>query len=409
MNPPTDKQEIDFKPRKSAWRPTVVDIEGKVYLYVPEGYDSEEGRTFLYTSSDGIHFKEHQSSPVIRNLPLYGTFFEDRNPNILPEEKYKLTSWIANRGIHLFFSPDGLYWRRNETLILPLVSGGSAESFYDDQQGKYALFIRRDTSFRTKNCPGGARQCILFETTEPTKTWPFHKLDPPYYEGWTLPAVTCEGPAIFDETESGQAYRSRVIKYPWAPDTYLSFVWRFPSDQGDDPARHVDLGISRDGYNWTFFEPTQGWYIPTSNDPDPEQISIYGLIRRGDEIWQYTNHGGPHGGSPPRTYYRWKQRLDGFVSLDGTGTVITKPLIFQGDETHLILNSTGSIKVAILDESGEEVSGFGVSVCDPVSDSIRHLVSWSDNSDLSAFAGKVIRLKFELQNSKLYAMQFVER
>jgi hypothetical protein len=372
---------------------------------VPEGYNSELGRTYLYTSTDGIHFNEHEDSPVIKDLPLYGTFFEDNNPNILPNEKYKLTSWIGNRGINLFFSPDGIHWRRNETLILPLVSGGSAEAYYDDQQGRYVLFIRRDTSFRTSACPGGARQCIMFETTEPTKTWPFKSLDSPYYEGWTLPAVTCEGPVIFDETISGQAYRSRAIKYPWASDVYFAFVWRYPSDQGDDPARHVDLGISRDGKKWDFFEPTQGWYIPVTDDPDPEQLSIYGLIRRGNEIWQYTNHGGPHGGSPPRTYYRWKQRLDGFVSLDGTGIAITKSLIFSGTDVKLVLNSKGAIKVAILDKNGKEIPEFSISQCDSVKDSVSNFIRWSGRSNLSQFSGSPIRLKFELVDSKLFSFE----
>jgi len=405
MNQPTDRQKINFKPEKSAWRPTVVDIDNKVYLYIPEGYDSEHGRTFLYTSEDGVHFSEHNKSPVITDLPLYGTFFEDKNPNILPEEKYKLTSWIGNRGIHLFFSPDGVHWRRNETLILPLVSGGSAESYYDNQTGSYKLLIRRDTSFKTETCPGGARQCIYFETIEPGKTWPFKRLESPYYEGWTLPAVTCEGPVVFDETESGQAYRSRAIKYPWAPDVYFAFVWRYPSDQGDDPARHVDLGVSRDGINWNFFEPEQGWYIPLSNDPDPEQISIYGLIRRGNEIWQYTNHGGPHGGSPPRTYYRWKQRLDGFTSLDGSGTAVTKPLRFTGNEVKLTVNSSGSLKVAILDEGFNEYPEFSLSTCDIIQDSVSQVVTWSGKSDLSNLSGRVLRLKFELSDTKLFAFE----
>jgi len=173
MNQPTDRQKTDFKPEKSAWRPTIVDIDDQVYLYVPEGYDSEEGRTFLYTSKDGLHFSEHKNSPVIKDLPLYGTFYEDKNPNILPEEQYKLTSWIGNRGIHLFFSPDGIHWRRNETLILPLVSGGSAESYYDDQRGCYSLFIRRDSSFRTSTCPGGVRQChFLYSNGSPAGASP---------------------------------------------------------------------------------------------------------------------------------------------------------------------------------------------------------------------------------------------
>jgi hypothetical protein len=248
----------------------------------------------------------------------------------------------------------------------------------------------------------------MFETKEPTKTWLFQPLNSPYYEGWTLPAVTCEGPVIFDETISGQAYRSRTIKYPWAPDVYLAFVWRYPSDQGDDPARHVDLGISRNGKQWKFFEPTQGWYIPTADDPDPEQLSIYGLIRRGNEIWQYTNHGGPHGGSPPRTYYRWKQRLDGFVSVDGSGFIITKPLVFTGEKVKLVLNSTGSIKVAVLDEKGEGFTDYSIQKCDVITDSVTHTVTWAGNSDLTDFSEKPVRFRFELLNSKLFTFELIQ-
>lgn len=342
---------------------------------------------------------------VFDNLPFYGTFFRDTNPDVRKEEKFKLTSWIGNRGIHLFFSPDGVNWRRNETTMLSLVSGGGAESYYDDQRGMYVTHLRRDASFNTENCPGGVRQCILFETSEPLKPWPFTSLENPYYEGWTLPAVTCEGPIIFDGTVSGEAYRSRVIKYPWASDVYLSFVWRYPRHLGDDPPRHIDLGVSRDGRNWKFFEPSQGWYIPIDSDSDPEQLSIYGLIRRGNEIWQYTDHGGPHGGDPPRTYYRWTQRLDGFVSIDGSGFLITRPIIFNSNSVRLAINSTGSIKVGILDIEGNEIGDYLLGNCDQVLDSDIQIVSWRSNADISSLSGYPIRLKFVLNKSKLYSFE----
>jgi len=37
-NPPTDRRDLNFRPRKSSWRASVVDIDGKVYMYIPEGY-----------------------------------------------------------------------------------------------------------------------------------------------------------------------------------------------------------------------------------------------------------------------------------------------------------------------------------------------------------------------------------
>ncbi len=81
-------------------------------------------------------------------------------------------------------------------------------------------------------------------------------------------------------------------------------------------------------------------------------------------------------------------------------------LIFNGQGVRLALNSSGPIKVAILDENSIEMPGFGISDCDMIPDSVNHEVSWSRNSDLTAFSGKVIRLKFEMSNSKLYAFEF---
>ena len=137
---------------------------------------------------------------------------------------------------------------------------------------------------------------------------------------------------------------------------------------------------------------------------------MYGLIRRGDEIWQYVDEGGAHGGDEERSYYRYRQRLDGFVSLDAgstTGTATTLPLVFEGDKLVLNIKATGGTKVAITNESGKEIPGFSMADCDPIkTDSIRHVVSWKGSNSLTQLAGKAVRLKFQMQDTKLFALQF---
>ena len=65
------------------------------------------------------------------------------------------------------------------------------------------------------------------------------------------------------------------------------------------------------------------------------------------------------------------------------------------------------MRVAILDEKGSELRGFGLADCDPViEDATSYLVSWRKNSDVSGIAGKVVRLKFQMLNAKLYAFKF---
>ena len=419
-NPPRNRQELNFWPEKSAWRPSVVDVDGKIFLYAPESYGSDKGNTNLRISQDGLNFTkpdlglyEYEGSTdnafVISQRPLYGNFFRDLRPAVGPEEKYKMTAWLSNRGVYLYISPDGIHWRRNETAMLPIISGGDAETYWDDQRGVYVTFLRRDTGHYTKENPGHGRAAVYFESRQVFKTWPFKKLEKPYFHTFSLPCPTGEGPTIFKENETGQVYRTRAIKYPWAPDTYLSFPWRF---KADDETRRVDLGVSRDGLNWSFFAARK-WYVEPPEGSD-EVLSMYGLIRRGDEIWQYIDEGGAHGStkgrSKPRVYSRVIQRLDGFVSLDAgeaLGRFVTRPLSFEGGKLILNVSAKGKVLVEIQDESGKAISGFSMGECDAITtDSVRHVVSWKGNSSVARLAGKTVRLRFEMQDARLFAMQF---
>ncbi|MHC4622822.1 MAG: LamG-like jellyroll fold domain-containing protein [Planctomycetota bacterium] len=413
-NRPTERRNLNFRPGRSSWRASVMDVDGKVYMYIPDGYGSGKGITRLRISEDGVNFKtpslgvtefegSRNNDYVFAGVPLYGSFFEDLNPSKKPEERYKMTAWVANRGIYLYMSPDGIHWRRNESCMLPLVSGGGAETYWDDQRGLYVDFIKRDSSFRTREYGGRGRRACMFETREILKPWPFRALEKPYFERWPMPSVTGEGPVIFAPNKNGQVYRTRAIKYPWAPDTYLAFVWRF----GEGERRQVDLGVSRDGINWRFYADAS-WYMTPGEDE--EVLSLYGLIRRGDQIWQYADYGGAHGGSKERTYARLTQRLDGFVSLDvggQTGTLTTRPLTFDGNKLALNINANGGARVAILSGDGKPMRGFSLGDCDRIKgDHIRRTVAWNGTSDVGPLAGKVIRLKFEMQNAKLYAFEF---
>ncbi|MHC4575730.1 MAG: LamG-like jellyroll fold domain-containing protein, partial [Planctomycetota bacterium] len=411
MNPPGGRQQLNISVENNSWRPAMFDKDGKVHIFIPDGYSSSEGIVRLRWSDDGINFVtpnwgviDYKGSTnndfIFYRTPMYGMAFADLNPNIGGEELFKITAWVANRGIYLYLSPDGIHWRRNETCMLPLVSGGEAETYWDDQRALYTDFLKRDSSYNDATCPGGGRRAVLFESTEVLKTWPFVVRPDPYYEGWPMPAVTCEGPIAMPTTAAGQVYRTRAIKYPWAPDTYLAFVWRYPSDD----ARKVDLGISRDGVNWSFFATSEAgpWYIAP--------YELYGMIRRGNELWQYAEYGtGPHGDGT-RIYCRLTQRLDGFVSLDAgatTGAMTTLPLVFDGEKLFLNIKAAGYAKVAITNEAGTQLPGFSLADCDTImADSTAYEVTWNGSSDVSSLAGATVRLKFEMQSAKLHAFQF---
>ncbi|MHC4214752.1 MAG: LamG domain-containing protein, partial [Planctomycetota bacterium] len=55
MNQPYGKEplKLDFKIKKSAWRPSVFEVKNEIFMAIPESYSSNEGLTVLATSKDG--------------------------------------------------------------------------------------------------------------------------------------------------------------------------------------------------------------------------------------------------------------------------------------------------------------------------------------------------------------------
>jgi len=305
--------------------------------------------------------------------------------------------------------------------MLPLVSGGGCETFWDDQQGCYFNYIKRDGSYNTGDYPNYGRSTTMFGTRKITKPWPFNKVPNPYFEGWPFPAVTGEGTTVFGpdifDPDRGQVFRSRPQKYERAPDTYVAFLLR---------NGQTDMAVSRDAVRWKpCSEKGLGYYLSSGKTVDGRAFAggeiTNGIVRRGDEIWQYANC---RVGGQPATV-RVTQRLDGFLSLDAgpeTGTVITRPFVFEGSKLVLNADAKGWVKVAVLNLPGREMSGFnigltgepetevtgfGIGECDPIrADSVWHVVTWQGSFDVGNLAGQVVRLRFEMQDTKLYAFKF---
>ncbi|TFG50753.1 MAG: hypothetical protein E4H40_00625, partial [Candidatus Brocadiia bacterium] len=409
VNPLTEATETDMR---NGGDTPIFDHDGKIWMFQMPHYGSGTGNIRLFISEDGIHFStpdlgiiEDRNSKyknvIITHTPCWGRFFKDTNPNVNPEELFKFTGWIAQRGIYLYLSPDGIHWRRNETCMLPLVSGGGCETFWDDQRGVYINLLKRDGSYNTGDYPAAGRGASLFETREVTKAWPFNEVANPYYEGWAFPAPTGEGidvmgPDLFN-TNDGHVFRTRARKYEWADDTYVAFLAR---------NGHTELAVSRNGLTWHIYDGDNNLPFISSQFGGEAWIQD-GLIRRGDEIWHYLN-------ASNNKVLRFSQRLDGFVSIDAgesTGALITRPFVFKGGELTINANVKGSMKVAILNLAGRELHGFnmgladapkgdvrgyGLGQCDPIKgDSVRHVVKWKGSSDVSNLEGETVRLRIE--------------
>ena len=353
-----------------------------------------------------------------------GRMFED--PTVPPqaEDRFKYTGRDVQRGIYLFVSPDGVHWRRNETIMLPFDPDGGNEIFWDDQRGAYATFMRAGGQSR----PPFGRAAALGQTREIFRPWPFRPQAEPFLfaKAWTLPSIAGELPTPFEPypqighgglAMEGHVYRTRAMKYPWAPDTYVAFVWRlFYQPDGRDEIRATELATSRDGVHWLSFGKPFFYDIGWELEPGfkvTEALSADALVRQGDELWTYASlREDTHRGSGGRSrIVRYVQRLDGFTSLQARGTsgwLQTRSFTFQGDRLELNVAARGFIRVGLLDGNGNEIPGVTPDECDPIqADAIRHTVTWQGDADVSRLAGRPIRLRVEMQDSDLYAFQFV--
>ncbi|MCI0494238.1 hypothetical protein L0Z72_04460 [candidate division KSB1 bacterium] len=466
----------------------IEDEDGLIRMY----YGGPDDWLEVRTSRDGVHWDIPALVPEYKGRRNYaiteptamGNVFLD--PNAPPEARWRFVSDYDRRGIFLYSSPDGWSFKRHKTAILPARSGSQSNVFYDDQRQLYVGYHRSDLGAT----PSGRSQRMfnLTETSEITKPWPFkpisleaelelakkiHLRQPhPHYldNGPLTPSgFGVEYPIAFAHDDAidplaTDIYVPKALKYPWAHDAYLAFPLLYFHYEDDGPITrqilyHPDrktgsgtvetqVAVSRDGVHWQRYpRPAYIGIGKYGNHYLPQIYLAHGLVKRGDEIWQYFfgetryHSSWQKQGENIRAVYRTVQRFDGFISADAPyekeGVMITKPLKFKGNR--LVLNiatdAAGYAQVGFLDEIGKPIKGFTVDDCIYINgDFIETEVEWIKNQevlppiqglsdkelffeamklkfskDLSELEGKTVQVVFRMRGAKLYSMQFVKK
>jgi hypothetical protein len=202
----------------------------------------------------------------------------------------------------------------------------------------------------------------------------------------------------------------------------IGFVRVLRDDLPCDPNGPVEgigysvLATSRDGVNWHRFREPFLDRNPQSGTWDHAMAWIGAYLPVGDEVYLY--YGGYARGhkvesATERQLGMARMRKDGYMSLradEEGGVMQTHPVVFDGERLEVNVDSAkGLVRVEIQDASGEPIKGFALDDCDPIQvDDVAAKVSWrGGDSDVSALAGKTVRLRFELKSGNLYAFQFV--
>lgn len=442
----------------------VEDQDGLIRLFNggPDDYlmvhVSRDGKNFSAPDT-GLHHGNRNNIVIAEPAPLGRPIIDPNGP---PEHRWKYISGLEGRGVYLYTSPDGWTWTRHRQAVLSFRSGSQSSLFYDDQRGVYVGYHR--TGFPLSEGGGTRREFVLAETTDVDRPWPVRlqtqaevqqigtvrplRSPQPWWLdngpltpgdfGIELPTVFQPDPKI-DPPGSG-VYVPKADKYPWAPDAYIAFpVMYFDYEEPRQPATRrvlyeersrglgsglveTQLAVSRNGVSWRRF-PSPAYLPIGSYDGGPPLHQIYmaeGMVRRGEEIWQYF-YGQEDYHSPARRkpegngVYRSVQRLDGFVSADAPydrmGTIVTRPIVFSGRQLSLNINTggLGYAQVGFEDDQGRPIPGFSVDDCVFINGNfVNRTVEWlGRGTDLSELAGRPLRLVIKMRGTSLFALQFV--
>ena len=232
------------------------------------------------------------------------------------------------------------------------------------------------------------------------------------------------------QTDGVDFYNQPVFKYPFADRAYLL---PFTALYHRPDLMEIQLAVSRDGIRWQRPGDRQPWVrMPVDEDGTRRMYMAPGVVRSGQQLFHYHSAIPQyHGGSKPGTYQvdympdrigtirRTVLRLDGYLSADAgnqDSEFVTPPLIHRGKRLKLNVDTSASgfVQVALLDIHGRpplgyQHKGFTLDDCERiVANSTHHTVSWNNETDVSAFAEKPMRLHVRMRNARLYAFQFVE-
>ncbi len=385
----------------------------------------------------------------------YKSFVRDAASEATPIEKRPFNRYSAaaegrKRGILYAFSEDGINWtkpelglvefqgRRDNNIVMLNFEGGVLKDKQDDDPARrFKMFGRIDTERQMAsafsedgmewsepvpwpdyNAAGDAHNNAIWapdlnKYVGITRAWENRvrtvlRTKSTNFVNWSEPVEVLRG-----ENPSAQVYSMPVFYYG---NVYLGL---HSIIHGQSPHDLVDteLAWSPDTKNWQFISPGEA-LIPRGGNREHYPDSDYDAgcifasvpIVKEDEMLLY------YGGS---NYYHvnWREtslnlarlRLDGFAGYEtdnsASGSVQTSLFTVNGGDfkVNADIKDAGSLRVAVLDEFGEEITGYTLEESQAIiRNATDESITWNGN-DLSALNGKKVAFRFEIENAKIYS------
>lgn len=397
--------------------------------------DTHPAVTCYAASPDGIHWEKPAlglyefGGSKENNIILTGAATHnfspllDANPDSPAESKFKALAGVEG-GLQAFHSADGVHWALMQEA--PVLTNGAFDSqnlaFWDPENMEYRAYFRdfRQTGEMGRDIKTASSKDFLH---------------------WTDPAFI-----DYVDGRKTELYTSQILPYYRAPYLLVGFPTRYHVGRGlltplnefiaGPEARcgsdYTDVGfmtgrspqrfhvwpeafirpgaIMQGHWMYGFGYQALGLVETQMELPEPPLLQYLGGGNT-NELSLYAREGGWVGTSC--RLRRYTIPIDGFASINAPmngGEMVTQPLVFQG--SRLVINfassAGGSIRVELQDAAGQPIPGFSLADSAVLfGNTIRQVVDWRGMADLGGLAGKVVRLRFELKDADLYAIQFI--
>lgn len=344
--------------------------------------------------------KEGLKNAILNEPPFSHNFspFIDTRPGVPASERYKALAGTRVSGLYAFVSGDGIHWRKQ---------GDKAAISYNEEIHGVNAFDSQNVAFWSE-----VEQCYVayfrhFKTPQ-GNIRTISRATSPDFLNWTDESRDFEAPNLPGE----ELYVNQTHPYFRAPHIYIALPTRFSlcciqgrPVEGNLGSTDIMFMTTRAGSNSyqrlfkeTFIRP----------GPDPERWAnranyvALNVVQTGPAEMSIYNRGGQ----------RYALRVDGFASANAPydgGELITKPLIFKGNELALNVSTSiqGSVRAELQDINGKNLPGFGLDDCEAVvGDSIEYTVSWKGGKIPAEYEGQPVRIRFELRDSDIYSFCF---
>jgi hypothetical protein len=384
----------------------------KMWYYASHGV----GTTCYATSKDGIRWEKPSldvvpgTNIVLKIARDSGTVWIDPGPREAGEQ-YKMAIYRGGR-FALYRSGDGIHWTPSSE---GAKTGDRSTFFFNPFRQRWVFSIRSSSRF------GRSRR--YFETADF-----FRFSDEVKNEFVPWACADSADPQRDDLKTRPQLYNLDCAAYESVMVGLFS-IWRgdyrsTSTEKGKELFRlgrpkqnSICVGFSRDGFHWD--RPDREPFMAVSEKRGDwnwgnVQSTAPCFLVVGDELRFYVSGRAGMTAAGSQTLDAGAStglatlRRDGFASMDAGeegGVLITRPLRFSGKRLFVNVDAPGGeLRAEVLDEAERVIAPFDRERCRPIrAGATKQQVIWEGDNDLSALAGRAVRLRFHLSRGRLYA------